>query len=358
MKHHKAFKIFFLLAIVAVWVLTFVGLALSGPPEIGKNLEEIEKLARKEGKVNFASGLRPSEAKMVLKDFTRKYPEIKVKATRVSGSDSRERILTEALAGLVEFDLVDVSAELQDQYVKTGIVTGPVDWLRLFPHIPKLQVSPEGYFVAVGFGMHIIAYNPTLVPPKRVPKKWNDCLDPYWKGKFIVDTRPKTFATLAIGWGEEQTIEFVKKLKQNQPVWRRGQTASLALLAAGEFPMICGSYYQSANRILRKDPSANLAVSIPNEVSASMSETMGIMKGGKSPNAAVLLTGYLGSPEGQKGYEKVGRGSPYIESGQKWKLIQDAKAKLIVRGWEEAKHEAAIVKKIVAAWGFTTRRRE
>ena len=355
------FNIGSFLALTLMGILVFSPVTVSGQARIGKNLEEIKKLAVKEGKkgkVRMGSGLRPNEARMILKGFYRKYPGINVKATRVRGSDSRERILTEALGGLVEYDLVDVSAELQSKYIKAGVLAGPFELRRLFPRIPKIHLSPNGYFIAVGFGMHVIAYNPTLVPTDRVPKKWRDCLDPYWKGKFIVDTRPKTFATLFLGWGEAKTIEYVTQLKKNQPIWRRGQTASLALLAAGEFPMICGTYFQSINRILRRDPSANLAISIPDDVSVSMGETLAIMKGARSPNASLLLAGWLASPEGQEGYEKVGRGSPFVEGGEKRRLIREAGAKLIFRGWEEGGSEAAITKKIVSAWGFTGRRQE
>ena len=322
---------------------------------IGKNLDEITQLALKEGQVRFASALRNNEVKQVFKGFFAKYPKIKVETARIRGSNSREKMLSEAIAGLVEYDVADISAELQDNFVKAGVLAGPVQWHTLFPKVHTRQVSSDNYFVGVGFGAHIIAYNPSVVPKDRIPKKWDDCLDPYWKGKFVVDTRPKTFAGLSLAWGEEKTLQYVKRLKENQPIWKRGQTEALTQLAAGEFGMICGSYYQSLLRILQRDPTAKVAATFASPVSVGIGEALAVFKRAQNPNAAVLLTGWLASPEGQSGYDKIGRGSPFTEGGEKWKLIKAANAQVAFRGFEDNASEEAIMKKIVGVWGFTTR---
>ncbi len=322
---------------------------------IGKNIDEITKLAMKEGTIHMGSSLARDEEQLVFKGFYEKYPMIKIEHTRqIGGTDTRERILTEAIGGVVEYDLVDVVSELRSNYLKAGVLAGPIEWHKLFPKVAESHFSPDGYFAGVAFGFHVLAYNPTLVPPERVPKKWDDCLDPYWKGRFVVDTRARVFASLSRAWGEAKTIDYVTKLKNNQPIWKRSPAETLPLLAAGEFPMVCGTFYQTAKQIWRRDPSAKLAVSVPTEVSTGIIETLGVMKGGKSPNAAVLLAGWLASPEGQKGYDKIGRGSPFAEGSEKWELVKKAGAKVVFGGWDETQYIPAITKKIHAAWGFTT----
>ena len=343
--------------IVVCSILIFWAIALGAPPlraqSIGKTFDEVVKLAAKEGKIRMASGLQRDEESLVLKGFYQKYPAIKVESSRISGSASRERIFSEALGGVIEYDLVDVSSELQAKFVKAGIVAGPFAWRRLFPNVPERHFSPDGRFLAVGFSTHVIAYNPSVVPAEKVPKKWEDCLDPYWKGKFVVDARPKTLAGLALEWGDEKTLQYAGRLKANNPIWKRGQTEALTQLVAGEYPMICGAYYQSIHRVLRRDPKANLATSLPREVPSSMGESLAILKGAQNPNAALLLSGWLASAEGQKGYDKVGRGSPFVEGGDLAKLVQKSGAKIIFRGWEDNDSEEVITKKIIAAWGFT-----
>ena len=320
---------------------------------IGKNIDEITKLAMKEGKVRMDSSLAPDDEPVVFKGFYQKYPMIKIEHTQqIGGSSTRERIMTEAIGGVVGYDLVDVVSELRTMYLKTKVLAGPFEWRKLFPEVAESHFSPDGYFAGVAFGFHVFAYNPSLVPPERVPKKWDDCLDPYWKGRFVVDTRARIFANLSRAWGEAKTIDYVTKLKNNQPIWKRSPAETLPLLAIGEFPMVCGTFYQTAKQILRRDPTAKIAVSVPTEVSTGIIETLGIMKGSKNPNAALLLAGYLASPQGQKGYDAVGKGSPFAEGSEKWELVKKAGAKIVFGGWDETQYIPPITKKIHAAWGF------
>jgi hypothetical protein len=76
-------------------------------PVFGKSLEEVEKIAAKEGKLRMISNLFPEEVPQVLKGFYAKYPGIKVEFTRGSGVGYSERILSEALGGLVEYDVLN-----------------------------------------------------------------------------------------------------------------------------------------------------------------------------------------------------------------------------------------------------------
>jgi len=321
-------------------------------PIFGKSLEEVEKMAAKEGKLRMVSNLFPEEVPQVLKGFYAKYPAIKVEFTRGSGVGYSERILSEALGGLVEYDLIDIANEFYAKYLKAEVLAGPFEWRRLFPAITEVQVSADRNFVGIAYSLRVFVYNPSVVPAERVPRDWADCLDPYWKGKLVVDTRPNTFTTLAKLWGEAKTLEYAERLRNNQPIWKRGQPESLVQIAAGEYPMFCGISYHTVNGALRRDPKAKLALSWPREVPVSVSTTMTVLKGAKSPNAALLLAGWLASPEGQKGYEQIGRASPYAAGSELWKQLQKAGAKTVLRDLGESDPEQAITKKILAIWGF------
>src|SRR5947207_13359002 len=58
------------------------------------------------------------------------------------------------------------------------------------------------------------AYNKTALAEKDVPKRWEDLLDPKWKGgKLGMSTTTHNLARLAAGaWGEQKTTEYVKAL--------------------------------------------------------------------------------------------------------------------------------------------------
>jgi iron(III) transport system substrate-binding protein len=353
MSARPSVKISIFAAILTYTVVVFSARVSSQPAGIGKTLDEIARLAAKEGKLRVGSGLTVEEAPLVLNGFKQKYPMIKVDLTPVSSVARAEKVFNEVLAGVVEFDLYDVPAAMQNRFVKAGAVAGPFEWRKL-ANVPDIHISPDGYFNASGFNLRIIGYNPSLVPANRIPKDWSDCLDPHWKGKVAVDTHPRFLSGLYKSWGEAKILEYAAQLKNNQPVWKRGQTEALIQVAVGEYPIMCGAHYASIYSILRSDPKAKLGMAFPKEVPVSLGEIMGVMKGAQNPNAAVLLASWLASPDGQKAYDQVGRGSPFIKESEKWKLLQKWGSKTVFEGWDRPEYEPVIIKKIVASWGFPT----
>jgi ABC-type Fe3+ transport system substrate-binding protein len=340
--------VLFVAAVIAL--LGFSSIASS--QRLGNNLDEIVQLANKERNVRVATSWEPENEAALLKTFTQKYPAIKITTDRISGIDTRERIMNEALAGIVEHDLVNVSGELRNTYMKAGVMNGPIPWRKLLPQINERHFSPDGYFAATGFSTYIIAYNPALVPKDKVPKKWDDCLDPYWKGKLVVLTRPRTFTGLAPGWGEEKTLAFARALKDNQPVWKSSQTGALTQVAVGEYPMICGMAYHSLKSTVQRDPKAKVAFTVPSDLPFQIGEAMAIMKGAKYPNAALTLTSWLVTPEGQKNMDLEGRSSPYVAGTEASEMVKKHKAKIVFESWDALQHEAEMARKITAAWGF------
>ena len=343
---------YFRTALFASIVFALPGFSANGIAQtrVGKTLEQVEKLAAKEGKVHMANSFSAADAKQVLQGFNQKYPMIKVEHTQVSGTRRAERVLNEALAGLVEFDIYDVPGGMGKTFVEKGVLER-VEWQKLFPNISKVHVSPDGFYNALGFNLRVIGYNPALVPKERIPKDWSDCLDPYWKGKMAVDTTPRSFVGLYNAWGESKILEYAARLKNNQPIWVSNQTQAVTQLGTGEFSMLCGAHSNSMLRVLRRDPKANVALAIPRDVPVAMTENMALMKGAQNPNAAVLLVGWLtASKEGQGAMEQLGRGSPYVDGTTTSKLIKAAGAKPVFQGWERAEQEPILTSKILAAW--------
>jgi iron(III) transport system substrate-binding protein len=352
MKNCKIARAIYSSVFIIVCLMALPGRADAQAVQTGKTFDQIVELAKKEGEVRVATSWRRNNVPALTKGFREKYPMIEIKNTRVRGIASRERILNEAIGGVVEYDLVNVSGELRRQYIKADVLAGPIDWGSLYPNEDKVHFSPDGYFVASGFSRYVIAYNPTLVPKDKIPKKWDDCLDPYWKGKFVVLTRPRTFTGLYADWGEEKTIDFATRLKNNQPIWKGSQSGTLTHILAGEYPMVCGVGFHTVQRIMRRDSTAPLAFSVPPELPFNIGEAMAVMKGAKNPNAAVLLTGWLVSDEGQENYHLYGRSSPFTKGTAARKQVQESGAKIVWGGWDALDYEADTARKIIAAWGF------
>src|SRR3972149_280222 len=124
--------------ILSIVISVFPVSVASSPPGFGSNLEQVVELAKKEGSARIAASLDRDEIGIVLEGFHKKYPEIKVEYTTSTGIDSGERILTEAISGHVEFDVVKVVYELQSKFVQAGVLAGPFEWGRFFSNTPKV----------------------------------------------------------------------------------------------------------------------------------------------------------------------------------------------------------------------------
>ena len=68
--------------------------------------------------------------------------------------------------------------------------------------------------------------------------------------------------------GRRKVLGFARNLKANDPHWVRGQTGSLALMAAGEFCVDCGMYLHTSSRALRRDPNMPIKVIVPEDIVA------------------------------------------------------------------------------------------
>ena len=319
--------------------------------EIGKNLDEIKALAKKESKLRIATSWRTKIRKEIAKGFKKKYG-LKFNLTRVRGLASRERILNEAIGGINDYDLVNVSGELRPLFIKANIIVQQ-NWPERIPGLDKNLFSPDKFFVAGGFSRYGIIYNPKMIPADSVPKTWADCLDSRWKGQLTVYTRPRTFTGLWAGWGKDKSIAYHKKLRANKPVWTTDQTGTVTKIAAGEYPFGCGFPQHTYNNVKTRDPTASIEFVVPPDLPFQIGEAFAIMKGAKSQNAAVLMMLHLISPEAIKAYHMYGRSSPFVEGTRAWKVIQDPKVNMVWGGWEFAgDREAEAAGEIVSAWGF------
>jgi iron(III) transport system substrate-binding protein len=154
----------------------------------------------------------------------------------------------------------------------------------------------------------VITYNCNLVPQDKTPKGWDSCLDPYFKSKFSVDPKPNILTWLAPRWGEEKLISYARPLKENDPVFGRGNTRNITQLVSGEVVMNCGMYIHVVKRTLRQDPSAPIKMVVPDPFPMSAHEPEAIYVNSKNPHAALLWIEFLASKEGQDLAEEVEQG--------------------------------------------------
>ena len=188
--------------------------------------------------------MEKDEAQKFIDAFKKTYPGIDVDALLITADEQKVRGVAEGRAGQVSFDVVDASDQIYTDFKKVpGLITDNSDLLEL-AGIKKDFIfdgtwNPE-------WTVYGAAYNPNLVKESELPTDWNGFLDPKWKGKLAVENRLITFIYATPFWGGEQkVIEYLQKLKANEPRFNRGDIATNKLLVAGEFPILLGSYLQN-----------------------------------------------------------------------------------------------------------------
>jgi ABC-type Fe3+ transport system substrate-binding protein len=287
--------------------------------------------------------------------FRKKYPFIDVQISELTGTEALQRHLLELKAGtLKEWDILHAS---EDHYTDFNSHTMKIDLLGMAEQgvlkiNPKL-IDPENRsIVAIASGLCSIAYNKSLVPGDRVPNQLEDMLRPEFKGKkMVVDIRPHCMSALMVAQGEEWVVNFARKLKEQDPVWVRGNTRALTAISVGEYQMHQLTNYHSCVRAAQKDKTKNLVCKVIEPVSIRIQEPDFIVKTATNVNAGLLFLEHEVSPEGQKILDEIEpMKSSIFGDGQVNKLLKGKKISLNdfrtyhkTQGW---------MKMIVEAYGF------
>jgi ABC-type Fe3+ transport system substrate-binding protein len=134
-----------------------------------------------------------------------------------------------------------------------------------------------------------------------VPDKWEDFLKPEFKGrKFVADVRPQCMASLMAGMGEEWVVKYARQIKDQEPVWIRGNARAMTAIATGEQAVHQMTFYNSCVDTSRKDPTKSLVCKIIEPAPVYLRENQFVIKSALHPHAALLFIEHMASREGQK----------------------------------------------------------
>ena len=316
---------------------------------------EILAKAKKEGRVRVLSSLDPDSFKPMADSFKKKYPFIDIQISELTGTEAMLRHLLELKAGT--FSGADVLHASQDAYSEFSAHAMKLDILGMAEQgvlgiNPKMIDPNNRAVVAIATGLCSIAYNKKLLPANRVPNQLEDVLKPAFKGKkFMVDIRPHCMAALMVGQGEEWVLNYARKIKEQDPVWVRGNTRALTSIAVGENTMHQLTNYHSCVRAARKDKTKNLTCKVIEPVSVRIQEPDFIVKNATNVAAALLFLEHEASPEGQKILDEVEPLKSSIFSGGEVSKAVEGK-KISLNDFSTYAKTQGWMKKIIEAYGF------
>jgi iron(III) transport system substrate-binding protein len=261
-----------------------------------EQLADVIKAAEKEGEALWTSTLTEEEAGGFVKAFQKEYPKVKVTYTRQHGGEAMELLKREYQTGRIMYDVVQIHPDAMFEFLEIDAIER-VSWVD-FGIAPGL-IRYDNRFVGVFEDPFCILYNTNLIKPDAAPKNWEDLLDPKWKGKIVTDTRPSGFLRLTGVWGTAKVLDYLRKFGENKPIFMRGQTQTISLMAAGEYMLAAPSYLHSYVEVGEQKGGPigyNLTNPLPTEFAS-----YGIIKGAKHPNAGKLFMVWMGT----KGYKMM-----------------------------------------------------
>src|SRR6185312_12318910 len=163
--------------IVALAAMAGLGLALgSGPARAEENFgpPELIAAAKAEGKLVYYTANFAEVEQQVIKEFNKRFPEIKVEMVRAPGGQLITRVKTEAAAGKLIADVVDHS----DRALMQPLADMFQDYAppNAADYNPEAKVAPQLWPRATL--VWSIAYNTELV--NDPPKSWWDLTKPQY----------------------------------------------------------------------------------------------------------------------------------------------------------------------------------
>lgn len=304
-----------------ILVIAFAGLAdqIAAAP-----LDDLAAAAKKEGAIEFyaPSSLTPQGAEALAAAFNKQYGLNTAVQFHPSGNMTRDvgKLVGMGATGVApEWDLMVVT-DAHHATLWLRKLLQPFDYQKVGVNA-KLIHYDNG---TVSFANQIVlpAYNKKTVPAKDVPKKWEDLLDPKWKGnKLGMSTATHHLARLAVGaWGEEKTTKFVKALaKQELVLGRLAELYSRLLL--GEISVAVTLTDSNINQAKKTGAPVVFAEDVQPVISPAYHA--GVIKGAPHPNTAHLFALFLTTDEAQKIWEKFnGQTSALIPGTKTYKYLQ------------------------------------
>lgn len=263
-------------------------------------------LAKGKTTVNLYSANAPIDPNtnlgVLLREFERTFPRIKVLGSRISGAELSAKIEAEIASGNRQGDIVSEP----ENYIEQGMIE-PFD-PPLSKGVDGQARHPKGYFVATSRKVFGLVYNTDLVKPKELPTSLADLLVDKWKGNVTITdpTGATTVDTVIATLFENHAIDAatIKKIAEFIPPPDRQVKASAAAntVAQGRYAFaLWGTGPVAAQLASRGAPVATA----PFKQAVLIYSSHGLLKGGPSPDAAKLLLNWLFSPVAQRLYAEA-----------------------------------------------------
>ncbi len=295
--------------------------------------------AKKEGELDFYTGLRGQLGADHLKLFTDAYPFLKVRksdfgdddmVTRFTAEETASRHLTDLLFSLSIPSSIELLAKNMVARYPTP-ATG-----KILPQYSGF-IDPQNRWVPEEISEHGLAYNSSLLTPEQAPKTWEDLCKPQYAGQESMDPAESNFLIgmyYIFGKDMNRLDSWLDCIGKNKPIIMRGHSIRLNLMLSGDHAILADTYLYEGTRLSLKNPQkAPFKAVYTAEVMGWGSATF-INRNTVHPNAAALYTDWALSEAPQQYLASVFKGPvtlkhPFLPPDAKIVVFQYADKELL-----------------------------
>jgi iron(III) transport system substrate-binding protein len=300
-----------------------VGVILSHSAPVWSQASDTARLiegAKKEGELVIYGTTDLRQATLINERFRQKYPFIDVKLNRLTSDNMYPRVINETRAGKFLADVLQNNT-LGMYFLRKGNFLAqylsPEE--RFYPN----DYKDQGYWTTSSTNVHVIGYNTRAVAREKLPKRWEDLLNPVWKNKLMVSPREQWFSWILQIMGKENGLKYMRALAQQGVAVRRESTAMRAqLVVAGESDIDVDSTYSVLTPLIKNSAPVAWTTLGPTLV---VPVGHGIAVKAPHPNAAKLFIDFVLSKEGQRLVLSFDRNSARSDLAQEQAAMKDAK---------------------------------
>jgi len=252
--------------------------------------------AKKEGELNLYTSAQSDDMGAIVAAYEKKYG-VRVSVWRSSSEKVLQRAVTEARANRYTMDVAETNGPEMESMHRENVLQAIKSPYHAELIAPALR--PHGEWVGTRLNVFVQAYNTKAIKKEELPKKWEDLLQPKWKGRLGIEQEDADWlAGMFAELGEAKGTKIFKEIvAKNGMSVRKGHTLLTQLVVSGEVPLALTIYNYKAEQLKGKGApidwfAIGTAIARPNGV--------GVARRAPHPHAAVLFYDFEISEEGQK----------------------------------------------------------
>ncbi len=281
----------------AVATLRCLGEARAQPPSIADvaayagpdRAERLVAGARRDGTLTLYSSAPTEDTGALIAAFEAKYG-VKVRLWRSGSEAILTRAVNESRSGRADVDVIETAGPEMEALTREKLLA-PLAGPALADLVPS-ALRPDGAWVGTRYSVFAAAYNTQAVAAADVPHRYEDLLDPKWKGRLGIEADDVDWFFAVVGaLGEPKGLALFRDIvARNGVSIRKGHSLLVNLVVSGEVPLALTAYGYRVDKV--KKAGAPIDKNFLPPVIA-LPTGVAVLRNAPHPFAAVLFADFM-----------------------------------------------------------------